>query len=76
MTVAGAVALIVLAKILMPRISRYFNGYNYDMYQANIKSYVDMGYSKAKAVKLVQKQYIMRMHDLAMMQSASIVANR
>lgn len=76
MTVAGAVALIVLAKIIMPRISRYFNGYNYDMYQANIKSYVATGMSRAKAVKLVQKQYIMQLHDLAMMQSASIVASR
>lgn len=75
-TVAGAVALIVLAKIVMPRMSRYFNGYNYDMYQANIKRYEDTGMSRAKAVKAVQKQYLMQMQNMAMMQSASIMASR
>lgn len=75
-TVAGAVALIVLAKIVMPRMSRYFNGYQYDMYQANIDRYVATGMSRPKAVKAVQKQYLMEMQNRAMMQSASIMASR
>ena len=75
-TVAGAVAVIAALKLGLPRVSRYYNGYQYDMYQARIKTLTSSGMSKAKALKLMQKEYLQQMQNMGMMESASIIAGR
>lgn len=74
--VVGAVALIALFKLGMPRVSRYYNGYQYEMYRAKIKSLTASGMSKAKALKLMQKEYLQQMQNMGMMESASIIAGK
>ena len=75
-TVVGAVALIALFKLGLPRVSRYYNGYQYDMYRAKIKSLTASGMSKAKALKLMQKEYLQQMQNMGMMESANIIAGK
>ena len=75
-TVVGAVALIALFKLGLPPMSRYYNGYQYDMYRAKIKGLTASGMSKAKALSLMQKEYMQQMQNMGMKESASIIAGK
>lgn len=74
--VLGVIVIIVLLKVGLPRVSRYYSGYQYDRYQAKVKSLTASGMSKAKAMNLMQKEYLQEMQNRGMMESASIISQR
>lgn len=74
--VLGVIVILVLLKIGLPRVSRYYSGYQYERYQAKVKSLISSGMSKTKAMNLMQKEYLQEMQNRGMMESASIISQR